>query len=170
MSTPFALFKSGRITRAFSLLESLVVLSLIAFLSLLSLHVLPDWWQRHALSHTVAQLRQSIYFGKTWALLHQKDVVLCGSVSGVRCDGGWSAGWLIVVHQSGQRLMVVQHKPTVNVRWVGNHRQRLGVLFNAAGHTTGQQGRFNCLIGSFKQSVVLIRSGRVRETPITFRR
>lgn len=167
MSTPFALFKFGRIIRAFSLLESLVVLSLVAFLSLLSLPILPHWWQRHELNRTVTQLQQSIYFAKAWAVLHQKSVQLCGSASGQRCDGQWSSGWLVLVRQSGWRLMVVRHKPAVSIRWVSNHRQRLGVFFNAAGHTAGQQGRFNCSVRSFKQSVVLIRSGRVRETPIT---
>lgn len=162
MSIQFAWYKSGQHLRAFSLVECIVVITLILTLSLLSLPIVPSWWQRHRLGLVVSHLHRSISFARTWAVLHQTDLVLCGSADGKRCDGDWSSGWLILPRHSQLPIRVMQHASSVRIRWVGNHRKRAGIYFQASGGTAGQQGRFICSVGKFKQTLVLIRSGRVR--------
>lgn len=162
MNTQSAWYKFGRRSVAFSLLECIIVISLVLSLSLLSLPIVPRWWQRHRLALAVSRLHRSISYARLWAVLHGTDVVLCGSPDGQTCHGGWSTGWMALSRKTQQTVRVMRQASSVHIQWRGNHRDRPGIYFQADGGTAGQQGRFVCTLGEFKQTLVLIRSGRVR--------
>lgn len=138
---------------AFSLLELLLVMSLLAILSLVSLttwHKLNNRWRQWTL---VNQVRQGLAFARLQAILHKKSTIFCGSADGLHCDGQWQLGQLIKF-ANGQILQKYPPMPTgFTLAYFGNLNHNIGITFTAQGFTAGQQGHFRLC---FKQCHRLI--------------
>jgi type IV fimbrial biogenesis protein FimT len=89
------------------------------------------------------QLVQALGVAREAALTHHSNVVLCGSQSGLSCDGNWSEGQVILIESSKEELAHFPALPRgVSVSWRANLGHNETVEFNPSGVTFGQWGSF----------------------------
>ncbi len=152
----------------FSLLESMVVVSLLALTLTL---MLPAWlrWQRQlSLQLAVDELQQSIHFARMLALAHQETSTLCPSRDGQVCSGGrdFSSGWIVLQQGRVQR----DHAPRSGLSILANAGMTAdvqGLVFTPSSLPTsnfaGMTVRFHWLEdASAARCLVLARSARLR--------
>ena len=164
MSTPFNWYRSGLRCVAFSLIELLVAMAILAMLAALAVPSFTNFIQRHHFKVRCDRLRHALSYAQALAIRSKRQLFLCGSRDGLHCDGDWNASWLIV---DSNRHVLHRFKPitetAVRIHWQGNYHQRPGIQFNADGDTSGQQGRFYLQLGVYHEQLVLSLSGRVRQ-------
>lgn len=127
--------------RAFSLLELVVVLALVAGLSLA---VVPSWQHYAKLStrdHVLTDLLRVIQVAKQQAVTQGAAVTFCPSDFGKRCGHDWSRGWLLR-WAHGRRFFSGPVASTYALYWRGGFGRQDYLKFSEAGYTLGQQGRF----------------------------
>ena len=162
MSTPFNWCKSGRYQSAFSLIELLIVLTIITALFSLAPPYLNRLIERSHFALLQARLLNALYATKAMAVARNQTVLLCGSRDGAHCDGDWNASWLIVTSDAQHVLQVFNGDHyKVDVHFAANFESRQGVPFNAQGGS-GKQGRFVLTLNNHHAELILIESGRLR--------
>ena len=129
----------------FTLIETIICLTLMAILSIGSVYG-ARYWQMHAQTTIqLSALKHAILQCQEQARASHRKVVFCGSQSGKNCDGNWSAGWLSYWSNANQKQQVIYHRVGSKlVRW--SFRSSLGkndrLIFNPQGDNLGQQGSF----------------------------
>jgi len=136
-------------TRGFSLVETLVVLALLAIVLGLAVPGVAALRSRHALQAVAEDVWNSLMLARSQALVHQQRVVLCPVASGNTCNvlGQWQQGWQVFVdsNHNGQRdaqERILQSRsalpPGVNLR--GNGTVGQAVAYDADGRSEGRHG------------------------------
>ncbi len=82
---------------AFSLVELLITLVLMASLTLLTLPRLTLWLAAQKARAVKVNLIQTLSFASQEALVRHLPIIFCGSASAVSCDAKWSQGQLLFV-------------------------------------------------------------------------
>lgn len=98
---------------AFSLLELMVVLLLLATLTQLGLPRLTSWVEAQKSRAVQIRLLQTLSFASQQALIRQLPVIVCPSRTAAECDRDWSFGQMVFVdsdydgklHTLAQRLL-----------------------------------------------------------------
>lgn len=157
------MFKADR-QCAFSLVEILCVLALVAILLVISAPSLRVWYQRYQLETISRRVSQSLTFARLAAIHQQRAVTYCGSLDGLHCDGSWALGQIVVTDAN----QVLQYKGSLAegycLSWRGNVGLQQGIEWQADGTTVGQ-GRFSiwrCDAKDERVELVISISGRVR--------
>lgn len=83
--------------RAFSLLELLLVLAIVAILSAIGMPNLREVWQRLQAEHFMRQLSQHLAYAKVHAIAQQKPVQICPRQQAL-CSSDWNSA-PIQLHQ-----------------------------------------------------------------------
>jgi Tfp pilus assembly protein FimT len=129
-------------SKGFSLLETLVILSITAILVTLSFPLLRYFLNRHQDEMLQSQLQQAIETASQEARIKGVPIGLCASQTGTRCRGEWQEGLLLfidekedgVIHDQAQRLAVFSLKSApgkLHARSYPAYRQHL--LFMPSG-------------------------------------
>ena len=146
----------------FSLLETLVVLTVLGILLGLAVPGMATWRSRHELQSVAEDVWNGLMLARSQALVHQQRVVLCPVSAQDVCDvqGQWQQGWLVFVdsNHSGQRdsqepILLRRGALPAGTRLQGNSRVSRGVGYGAEGRSEGASGGFQA--GTF----TLCRSG-----------
>ncbi len=79
----------------FSLLELLLVLSIVAVLSVITLSGTRFFWQKTQSDIFLTQLIRAIHLTRSEAIMRQENVILCGSQDQKKCADSFQAGYII---------------------------------------------------------------------------
>ncbi len=157
----------------FSLVETLVVLAVVAVLLGLAAPGVATWRARHGLQAVAEDLWNGLVLARSQALVQQQRVVLCPLSAADGCDaqGAWSSGWQVFVdgnhsgqRDSGERVLLTRGALPAGVRLEGNSTVRLGVKYGTDGRSDSLGGTFTlCREGSPEGWQVVVNAlGRVR--------
>ncbi|EKE01437.1 MAG: hypothetical protein ACD_21C00132G0008 [uncultured bacterium] len=152
-------------TKAFSLIELLVAIALVAIILLVAI---PSFGGMVGKNNTMAyanELMTALQFTRSVAIKLGESVAFCGSRDHKICDGLWQNG-SVVVASSGEVLRVLPPAPNgVKLIWRGSFGIKNVVTFSPAGFPSGQQGSFYCCHRDSSENalaVILSLTGRVR--------
>ena len=92
-------------SRGFTLVELLVVVTLVAVLLAVGLPPLGDALRRQHVTASMQMLIGDMAMARNTAVMRGQQVVMCPSAGGSGCAGGvdWSRGWLVYVDVDGNR-------------------------------------------------------------------
>ncbi len=163
----------GKRQQGFSLVETLVVMAVVAILLGLAVPGVVALRSRHALQAVAEDIWNSLVLARSQALVHQQRVVLCPAAPGSSCDtqGQWQQGWQVFVDgdHNGQREA---QEPVLHSRGAlpqgvslqGNSTVSRGVRYGADGLGDGLGGTFTLCSTGVKEGrkVVVNALGRPR--------
>lgn len=110
--------------RAFSLVEVLVVISILAILSSLALPAFDNILMTNRLRAYANTFLASVNLARSEALKRNAPVTMCVSSDGVTCSsGGWHLGWIITAGTT-----VIAHQQAVNPKYEMNEASGLSSL------------------------------------------
>ncbi|HKM36258.1 MAG TPA: GspH/FimT family pseudopilin [Thiopseudomonas sp.] len=148
------------VQRAFTLIEMLIVLTLLAIFAQVATPALQDFLERNRQQALFDQVSRAIYTARTYAVTHQVQVELCASSDGVTCDQDWSQGWLLHEMDQAEPIAVTQLNHKQQLHWSG-FRPR--IRFNSTGISPTSNGRFySCSKQEISWQLILNRQGRLR--------
>jgi type IV fimbrial biogenesis protein FimT len=140
--------KSFKAKLGFSLLELLIVLTLVAILSLAGVRSWHFFLKKQQQQILVNQLQQSLNFAKQSAVAYHQAVSLCAAASDQMCGDNWSKGILIFLNSNGQSqpqdhllLRVPPLSKTAIIQWRG-WLTSPQIRFEADGLPHGYHGSF----------------------------
>lgn len=126
----------------YTLVELVVVLGLISSLMLLGATHWGVWERRKVVEHTAQQLKQTVQFARTLAMISSQPIRLCASADQQHCGGRWQQGWLVqdATHQVLRAWLVTD--PVIHITTSGSlaHKQQLD--FSHGAPRIGSQGRW----------------------------
>lgn len=134
-----------------SLIETLVVLAVLALLLGLAVPGMAGWRARQGLQALTEEVWSDLVLARSQALVRQQRVVLCPAAAEQRCDpqGQWQQGWLVFLdsNHTGQREAqepVLQSRGPLprGVRLQGNSTVSKGVRYGSDGLGDGLGGSY----------------------------
>lgn len=156
---------------AFSLLEMLIVLSILASSLLLALPHFSHALSTQNLEMDLQLLKSRISYARVQALETHENIVLCGSDDGLHCNGAWSAGQLLFIdsnanHQHDENEPILRVFPRIqgHLEWQGFSGAVLN--FSPTGFLFNQQGHFKLCHHTRGFLLTLNQIGRLREEAI----
>ena len=161
MTLPLKPFVCGRSlntlgNNGFTLLECLIVLSWILFLTVTAGMSLRYFLLKESIDQTTHVLWQDIAHAQTRALAYHQSMAVCSFPE-------WADGWIV---RSGTREVWIHRilKPPVQVEWISSWDEKDCLKFETDG-TTAQQGHFRIMISHYpalEKRLIVIHSGRVK--------
>ena len=95
----------ARMHQGYTLLETLIVISIIAILGAFAVPVFTDFIALERFDRTVNTVSQSIEFAHTTSVATNQIITFCGSSDGTHCDGAWQQEMIVFPDPSGQRIV-----------------------------------------------------------------
>ncbi len=111
--------------RAFSLIEMMTVLSIIAILAAISIPLLRDTWNHVNQKIMLDELLRTIQLAKREARIRHQAIGLCKSDTGSQCVGEWRDGQIIFVDINNDGSV---HDPSQILKII-HGRIKHGILF-----------------------------------------
>jgi type IV fimbrial biogenesis protein FimT len=133
-----------------SLIEMLVVMSIIAFLTLGALPDFSDWRQRKETEGLMRELIGAIDMARSYAVSENVMVTLCRSDDGRTCQGKWSDGSILFTDFNADRVLndndrllfrLDPMKPAGTLEFK-SFQNRQFLQMNSRGFTNYQNGNF----------------------------
>jgi type IV fimbrial biogenesis protein FimT len=129
-------------TRAFSILEVMLVLIIATILLFISMPMLNDVFSKNQSRAYVEQLMASLQFARLAAISRGETVRFCKSKDHKTCGGDWSDGQIITVNRVV--LRVLDGVPSSSrLIWKGSFSKNDYLEFLPSGMTNAQQGSFS---------------------------
>ena len=157
----------------FTLLELLVVLTVLAALSIFGGAHLPELISAGALRSDVNTLTRHLRYGRFSALQHGAPVTLCALSPQGRCENVWNGPLsLFIDHppkgvRQGPEDRLLRLSPGAP-RGVGRQWRAFGsrryLRWQPDGRTDGQNGRFTLSHGEIAYELVVTQAGRLRQS------
>jgi type IV fimbrial biogenesis protein FimT len=160
-------------TPGYSLVELLVVLSIIAIGITLSAPDLEEFFTRNRVSSQLNQLVRAIHMARQTAIFLNQVVTLCPSADGNSCSRDWAEGMLLFVDSNNDRNYS-QHEALIHrfdaltdgdkLFWRA-FRARPFLLMRPKGFTAYQNGTFTYCPHEglqYARGIVLNSAGRIR--------
>lgn len=146
--------------KAFTLLELLIVLALLAIASTIMLPAMGGLLDRAQLDSQKDTLVSHVQTARSHAVKYAILTDMCGSSDGMHCDGQWQSGWL-VRERAPARILLRHELDAAKLDWRGFSPE---IVFHPNGTTPSSNGRFS--ICSDKSTpgweLILNRQGRLR--------
>ncbi len=149
--------------RAFSLIELLCCISLLAVLVSLALPGLRDWSERTRHQALQDELLSLLRSARVWSIEHNLEIWLCGSSDGQTCDGRWGDGWLLHTPQGRPLRRFIALNPSHRLYWAG--AGNTGKVRFRGGLTVTTNGTFTLCTTHTEQpvwAIVLNLQGRAK--------
>lgn len=86
-----------RTSKAFTLIELLITLSIVSVMACLSTLSFSSIYQKESAASITQQLFNGLNFARIESIKRNKRVNICGSSDFTQCDGNWNNGFLIYV-------------------------------------------------------------------------
>ncbi|HET6563765.1 MAG TPA: GspH/FimT family pseudopilin, partial [Xanthomonadales bacterium] len=159
----------------FSVLECLVVISILAILLVQGVPALREYGQRQRMSAAMHALHSHLAMARNDAVRFNVEMVICPGekTSGCRNDSAWDSGWLIFedlngdrAYQSGERLLATE--PGLENIMVRSTTGRRYLRFVPNGSSPGSNSSisFCDLRGAVAaRKLVISNLGRIRREP-----
>lgn len=154
----------SRTNSGFSLVELLILLSLIAIVATLAIPSYRLLICKTRVRVTTAQLMRLITQAREMAIHYQTAVIICGSQSGIDCDGEWAQGQLIAIKQPRKELSAYPELAQgIRVEWRSNLGHNQFLEFGPMGLPEGQWGSFWLSVeGELKARITVNLMGHLR--------
>lgn len=161
----------------FTVLECLIVISILSILLVQGVPALRDYGLRQRMSAAMHALHSHLAMARNDAVRFSVDTVICPGqkVSGCRGDSNWDSGWMVFQDlngdhdwQAGERLLAVE--PGLEHIMIRSNGGRRYVRFVANGSAPGSNGSisFCDLRGSAAaRKLVVSNLGRIRRESAT---
>lgn len=162
--------------RAFTLLELVVTLAIVAVLVGLSAPDFASFAYRKRAELVLRQLNQAIELARLNAITSAAVVTLCRSSDGMTCGGNWRDGVLVFVDANADRQLREDQQalryfdfvdPRGEIYWRA-FQNRQYLQFNALGFTRNQNGNFTYCPDNgrleFARQLIVNRAGRTRRS------
>lgn len=160
--------------QGFSLIEVLIVLTLLSSLILLSLPTLFHLKEQQIHQQAASQLEQLIKLGREQALYQQNKVTLCPTANQTHCQTSWQLPLMLFLdqNQNNQRdheepmITTLTLPNSIQLAWNrGNH-----LSFYGASGLAASNGTLSFCTPQLSRQFILNRQGRLRQTtqPCTF--
>lgn len=147
--------------RAFSLIELLITLTLLALLSSIALPSFAELIERNRIETLRNLLQTQVNHARASSVLHNRRVEVCGSSDGQSCDNRWHIGWLLRFIDTQEPIS--QHVLSANdrLKWAGFQQK---ITFHHNGTAPLGNGRFYFCNSQndVVLQMVLNRQGRLR--------
>ncbi len=142
----------------FTLVETLLVLSLFLFLITTAAVSYAHWIKKYRLTIAVNTVVDALAFARHSAIILHADIVFSPLGS------SWESGQQIVDSVHSRVLRVLPKLPdSLRMRWRGSFGNDESLRYRPDGFTDGQQGNFEiCLSQTVCAHIIVIESGRVR--------
>ncbi len=152
--------------RGFSLVELLVVILLLALVATIAVPSYGALVERNRALALADQLQSQLAHARFVSVVRNRDVEVCGSSDGRRCDGSWNSGWILhVPNNDGELLSGHRLNQQQLLRWRGFSK---AVRFRGNGTAPLGNGSFYICDSRTKEAVwqlTVNRQGRVRREP-----
>jgi type IV fimbrial biogenesis protein FimT len=156
----------------FTLIEFVLVLSLIAVLITLAIPTYQKWIAQHRAMTQVNRLVTAIQFARSEAVKRHVVVTVCPSSNGQNCTEKWRDGWIIFTDakatgkfKSGDQILRVYNAISASdqLEWRAL-RSNQYLQLSPMGGTNGQQGTFiyYSSINKIATQIVISQTGRIR--------
>lgn len=156
----------------FSLLESMIVLAVVAILAGLALPGFQDTLRRQRATTTMHLLATQLAQVRNTAITRQTPVTVCPSLGNGRCraEPDWSAGWLAYHDplrsdqpRSPADILREEHRPADGPVKVLGTAGRLRVRYQPSGRSGGNNVTLRICVGSTLHGEVIVNNvGRAR--------
>jgi type IV fimbrial biogenesis protein FimT len=89
--------------RGFTILELVVVATIIGILSAMAIPTLGDLVRDQRIKSTISDVNSSIIYARSEAIKRNLPVAICASTDGANCAGAtnWATGWIVFVDTDG---------------------------------------------------------------------
>ena len=89
----------------FSIIELMVTISILSIITVMGIHLWSNTSPNRSNRPAIDALADTIQFAKLKARIHQSSVTVCGSQSGLQCNGKWHLGFMSFVDQNSNRRL-----------------------------------------------------------------
>ncbi len=132
-------------TRAFSLLELLLGLSILGLLLGLAMPSFADYRARQEMRSASERLLVSLWLARTRAINGMQHTLVCSSADGQSCDGSghWENGWIVFVDSNRNRqldpgeTLLDRGEPFNSQLTARSVRSRSKIRYNVMGYSPG---------------------------------
>lgn len=146
----------------FTLIETLVTLSILAILGAVSLSFMQGFVFQNRHSVEVRKLVSALQYARMIAIRQGETTIFCGSRDFKLCDGDWQSGQIIKQNEQVVRIFTGSH-PGERWEWRSSLGKNHQIEFSALGFTRGQQGSFYYYKGSERlYRIILSHTGAIR--------
>lgn len=164
--------------RAFTLIEVVISLLILAAVIMLVIPMARDFIERNRLASTVYQLLAALNLGKISAIHSGKVVTLCKSRDGHQCSGDWSDGQILFIDEyangtvdaNDEIIRVWQlTKSGIKLDWRGFYSNTY-IQMDPSGVGRAMNGNFLLCPASKNESlartIIVSRNGRARVSSV----
>ncbi|MEM1243571.1 MAG: GspH/FimT family protein [Pseudomonadota bacterium] len=158
--------KKNIVIKAFTLIELIVVLIIIAAVALFSLPKLHYLYARYIVDLHVREMQSILDFARSSAIHSGRSTVLCASLDRKHCNAQINRSWILffladkvdVVEQPSQLIKV--YSSDYKGHWQFN--RNFLIRFASNGKLSSQNGTLTYTFGKYTGKVILSKSGRIR--------
>lgn len=146
--------------QAFTVIELLIALALMAILSLIATPVMTELIKHNRYASLRDELYSSLQYARARAIITGKTTEICASQDASHCNGSWRDGWIARDYPSSQTLQQYTPAMGTHLQWTG-FTDSIRFLRNGTS-TTGNGRMYACDQQQIAWQIVLNRQGRVR--------
>lgn len=121
--------------RAYTLVELMLVLSLLSILLLIGLPALHQLVSRQRDTVLIDQVVNSLHYARTEAVKRNVHIVVCGSQDGETCDEQWAGDWVVMAKYPTKSVVIQRFNPVPYGGKLTANRHRL--VFHPTGISRG---------------------------------
>lgn len=124
---------------AYSLTELLIVIRLLGLTISGTLSKIPSLYYKLSAYITMYQLRQTINYARSLALMQQQKIQLCPSYNKYSCGGSWNQGMLVLSPEGGSRFFqsYINSKAFLTLTQSGYTNNMVVIQANGMTYTNG---------------------------------
>lgn len=158
--------------RGFSLIEMLVVVTILVIILLFTHHNMSHWHKNQNANRVTAELIDLVHFSRAYAITAKRPLTMCGSNDAQHCTHDWAIGVLLfedsnrngITENNDKLIKSIPLNTHSLLSWKGFSGKRM--VFENSGITAASNGTFTyCELDKtplYSRQVIVSRGGRAR--------